>query len=81
MGEEDIFYLDGEAWRKGCVDLGREIKRSDLNMLSLGCLLDTKIETLSRELNTDVWESGKRYSWKHKYEIPECVKRYLEPQD
>lgn len=54
MSEEDIFLLRWGSLAEGCVDLGREIKRSDLNMLSLGCLLDTKIETLSRQLNTDV---------------------------
>ena len=63
------------------MDLRREVKRSDLNMLSLGCLLDTKIETSSRQLNTDVWGTGKRYSWQSKSERPECVRRVLEPQD
>lgn len=61
------------------MDLRREIKRSDLNMLRLGCLLDTKIETLNRPLNIDIWGSGGRHSWTRTSEKPECVKRYSDP--
>lgn len=50
----------GRLGGRGCVDLRREIKSSVLNMLHLGCLLDTETETLSRQLNTDVWVSDGR---------------------
>lgn len=61
------------------MDLRREIKRSDLNMLRLGCLLDTKIETLNRPLNIDIWGSGGRHSWTRTSEKPECVKKIFRP--
>lgn len=79
MDGEGSFYLDGGAWQEGRVDLRREIKRSGLNMLRMGCLLDTKIETLNRQLNIDVWGPGGRYGWKHTSEKPECVRRYSDP--
>lgn len=72
MGGKDTFYLDRKAWQEGGgVDLRRKSRRSDLNMLSLGCLLDTKIETWSRQLHTDVWGSEKRHSRSCKRERPE----------
>lgn len=63
------------------MDLRREIKSSVLNMRSLRCLLDTEIETLSRQLNTDVWGSGGRCSWRCQAKRPECEGKYLKLQD
>lgn len=69
-------------WGGGeCVDLRREIKSSVLNMLSLGCLLDTEIETLKRQLNTDVWGSGGGYNWRYQSKRCECEGNYLKRQD
>ena len=71
----------GRLGGKECVDLRREIKSLVLNMLCLRCLLDTEIETLIGQLKTDVWGSGRRYSWRCQAKRPECEGKSLKLQN
>jgi hypothetical protein len=68
----------GKVWWEWEYGFEGEIKRSVLNMLSLGCLGDTQVEMLRRQLNAR-WDLGR--TARCQSEKPECVRRHLKLQD